>query len=61
MVENAAKLNELRQSVEHNLASKKDMANEKLENEKKFGNLQIQAAELTRKTKNTDLDLNTFK
>ena len=27
MVENAAKLNELRQSVEHNLASKKDIAN----------------------------------
>ena len=32
MVENAAKLNELWQSVEHNLASKKDIANEKLEN-----------------------------
>lgn len=32
MVENAAKLNELRQSVEHNLVSKKDIANEKLEN-----------------------------
>ena len=32
MVENAAKMNELRQSVEHNLASKKDVASEKLEN-----------------------------
>ena len=32
MVENVAKLNELKQSIEHNLASKKDLANEKLEN-----------------------------
>ena len=61
MVENAAKLNELRQSVEHNLASKKDVAAEKLENEKKFGNMQVLTAELSRKTKNTDLELNAFK
>lgn len=61
MVENVAKLNELKQSIEHNLASKKDLANEKLENEKKFGNLQILTAELGRKTKNTEMELNTFK
>ena len=61
MVENAAKMNELRQSVEHNLASKKDVASEKLENEKRIGNLQILVAEISRKAKNTEVELNSFK
>ena len=44
MVETTAKLNELKQNIEHSLVSKKELANEKLENEKKIGNLQILAA-----------------
>lgn len=56
-----SKTNELRDYIEHNLTSKKEFSGEKLENEKKIGNLQIQTAENGRKMKNLEIDLNNLK
>ena len=61
MVETVSKLNELKENVEHTLTSKKDTANDKLDFEKKIGNLQVQAAESLRKCKNIEIELNGHK
>lgn len=56
LIEGAARLNELRENVLQTLLTKKDFAQEKLDNEKKIGNLQVQFADVTRKIRNVEND-----
>jgi hypothetical protein len=51
-VEQAARLKELKETLELNYQHKKEANTEKIENEKKNGNTQIQLAEYARKIKN---------
>ena len=54
-------MNELKDNVEHSVASKKDLANDKLDTERKLGNLNVTVAEHTRKNNNIDMDLKEIK
>lgn len=61
IVEVNAKINELKDFIEHNLTTKKESGLEKLDSEKKIGNLQVQNAEIARKCKNLEMELGNLK
>ena len=61
IIEVNSKMNELKDNVEHSVASKKDLANDKLDTERKLGNLNVTVAEHTRKNNNIDMDLKEIK
>jgi hypothetical protein len=51
VVEMAARVNELRDSIENSLATKKEVGQEKLETEKRVGNLQLAISEVSRRVR----------
>jgi hypothetical protein len=56
MVEMSARLNEVKDNIELNFLTRKEMNQEKLENEKKIGNITITIADASRKIKTVELD-----
>lgn len=54
LVEIQARINEIKDNIELNLPNRREIGQEKLENEKKFGNLQIAVAEVSRRIKNVE-------
>ena len=54
MVEIQARINEIKDNIELNLPNRREIGQEKLENEKKFGNLQIAVADVSRRIKNVE-------
>ena len=54
MVEVQARINEIKDNIELNLPNRREIGQEKLENEKKFGNLQIAVADVSRRIKNVE-------
>lgn len=49
MVEVASRIKEIKDNIELSVPNKKEVNNDKIENEKKFGTLQVSLADLHRK------------
>lgn len=53
-VEIQARINEIKDNIELNLPNRREIGQEKLESEKKFGNLQVAVADVSRRLKNVE-------